>query len=331
MRRRVQARPSRSRRATSSSARVLAVKAATSTRSAGGSSSAATRRSGGGRRAPRVLVEAAGQAGGAGALGAEAGGQVGPWQAGQVAEGAQAEADQQVGEVGAVEGGHREGARKARLPPGGTMAWWRAARPAAKVPSAIPTRHPTPRPTGGPPRRSPGPPRPHEGRVDGGRHGDGQGRLAAVVAGGAAGREGALARLEDLDPGGEPLDRHQHRLEGAGVAGRVVGEQLQLRAAALGLAPAQAGPDALGPRGRRAGDDAVGVDDGGQAVRRRPGGHHRPVGAPDHHHPGHRRSPGVGQGSSRRPVRPRRGIPFPGEGQAGWAPLPNPGIGESRW
>ena len=52
------------------------------------------------------------------------------------------------------------------------------------------------------------------------------------------------------------------------------------------------------------------------------GGHHRPVGAPDHHHAGHRRSPGVGQNSSRRPVRPRRGIPFPGEGQAGWAPCP---------
>src|SRR4029450_4336444 len=34
------------------------------------------------------------------------------------------------------------GARKARLPPGGTMAWWRAASPAAKVPSAVPTRHP---------------------------------------------------------------------------------------------------------------------------------------------------------------------------------------------
>ena len=58
--------------------------------------------------ASRVLVEAAGQAGGAGALGAEAGGQVGAWQGGQVAEGAQAEADQQVGQVGAVEGGHRE-------------------------------------------------------------------------------------------------------------------------------------------------------------------------------------------------------------------------------
>jgi hypothetical protein len=54
-----------------------------------------------------VLVEAAGQAGGAGALGAEAGGQVGARQGGQVAEGAQAEVDQQVGEVGAVEGGHR--------------------------------------------------------------------------------------------------------------------------------------------------------------------------------------------------------------------------------
>ena len=65
-----------------------------------------------------MLVEAAGQAGGAGPLGAEAGGQVGGGQGGQVAEGAQAEADQEVGQVGAVEGGHRvrgqEGAAAAR-------------------------------------------------------------------------------------------------------------------------------------------------------------------------------------------------------------------------
>jgi hypothetical protein len=86
--------------------------------------------------------------------------------------------------------------------------------------------------------------------VDGGGDRGGQGGLAAVVAGGAAGWEGALARLEDLDPGGELLDRGQHGLEGAGVAGRVVGQQLQLRAAALGLAAAEAGPDAFGPRGR---------------------------------------------------------------------------------
>ena len=108
-----------------------------------------------------------------------------------------------------------------------------------------------------------------EDRVDGrGQRGD-QGGLAAVVAGGAAGREGALARLEDLDPGGELLDRGQHGLEGAGVAGRVVGQQLQLRAAALGLAPAQAGADPLGPRALGAGDYAVGVDDRRQAARRR--------------------------------------------------------------
>src|SRR5512132_3683443 len=223
-----------------------------------------------------VLVEAAGQAGGAGALGAEAGGQGGPWQGGQVAEGAQAEADQQVGEVGAAEGGHREGGQEgaaAARGDDGLVAGGQAGGEGA---------------VGDP---DPAAAAALDGGVDGGGHRDGQGRLAAVVAGGAAGREGALARLEDLDPGGEPLDRHQHRLEGAGVPGRVVVEQLQLRAAPLGLAPAQAGPDALGPGGRRAGDDAVGVDDSCQAVRRRPGGHHRPVRAPDHQHAGHRGSP----------------------------------------
>ena len=213
----------------------------------------------------------------------------------------------------------------------------RRSRPAARPdpPGDHPGGPPTPRSTGGPPRRSPdpdppgttrrspdrstgpsGPPTPGgEGGVHGGRHRDGQGRLAAVVAGGAPGREGALARLEDLDPGGEPLDRHQYRLEGAGVAGRVVGEQLQLRAASLGLAPARPGPDALGPRGRRAGDDAVGVDDGRQAVRRRPGGDHRPVGAPTtsirgiaHHPVSARGAPGARSspaGASPSPARAR--------------------------
>src|SRR5215216_5301572 len=251
-----------------------------------------------------VLVEAAGQAGGPGALGAEAGGQVGPWQGGQDAEGAQAEADQQVGEVGAVEGGHREGGQEGPAAARGDddlVAGGQAGGEGAvgdPDPAAIPAqRGTTPAVPRTPPTQrgtTPAVPRTPpalDGGVDGGGHGDGQGRLAAVVAGGAAGREGALARPEDLDPGGELLDRHQHRLEGAGVAGRVVGQQLQLRAAPLGLAPAQAGPDALGPGGRRAGDDAVGVDDGGQAVRRRPGGHHRPVRAPDHQHAGHRGSP----------------------------------------
>ena len=277
--------------------------------------------------APGMLVEAAGQAGGAGPSGPK---RVARSAAGRAARSPRVRRPRRT-RRSARSGRSRVatgcGARKARLPPGGTMAWWRAARPAAKVPSAIPTRQPPrPRPLWSrsrPPsgRRggwyapvAVGPDRPGttlavprtppahwgttlgvDGRVDGGGHGDGQGRLAAVVAGGAAGREGALARLEDLHPGGELLDRGQHRLEGAGVAGRVVGQQLQLRAAALGLAPAQAGPDSLGPGGLGAGDDAVGVDDGGQAVRRRPGGHDRPVGAPDHHHAGHRRSPRIGE------------------------------------
>ena len=231
-----------------------------------------------------------------------------PGQGGQVAEGAQAEADQQVGEVGAVEGRHRErgqegaaAARAGRWPGGGRPGRRRRCRRRSRPGSRPPAL---------------------DGGVDGGGHGDGQGRLAAVVAGGAAGREGALARLEDLDPGGELLDRDQHRLEGAGVAGRVVGQQLQLRAAPLGLAPAQAGPDPLGPGGRRAGDDAVGVDDGRQAVRRRPGGHHRPVRAPDHQHAGHRGSPhpASASGSSGGPA--DRGIPFPGEGRTGGSPDP---------
>jgi hypothetical protein len=272
-----------------------------------------------------VLVEAGGQAGGAGAFGAEAGGQVDAGQGGQVAEGAQAEADQQVGEVGAVDGRHRVGGEKGAAAAGrddGLVAGGQAGGEGAVSdpdPAADPIHRGTTLvvPRTPPAHRGttlavPRTPPARDGGVDGGGHGDGQGGLAAVVAGGAAGREGALARLEDLDPGGELLDRGQHGLEGSGVAGRVVGQQLQLRAAALGLAPAQAGADPLGPRGLGAGDDAVGVDDGRQAARRCRRGRDRPVRAPDHHHAGHRRSPHVGQ---RRPALPCQGLRLRGEGQ----------------
>ncbi len=140
-RRRVQARPSRSRRVTSSSASALAAKAATSTRSAGGSSSATIRRSGGGRRAARghssrpLASRWARLPSGPKRVARST-----PGRAARSPRVRRPRRTSRSARSGRSRVATGKGARKPWLPPGGTMAWWRAASPAAKVPSAIPTR-----------------------------------------------------------------------------------------------------------------------------------------------------------------------------------------------
>ncbi len=124
--------------------------------------------------------------------------------------------------------------------------------------------------------------------VDGGRHHGGQSCLTTVIPGGSVGREGASAGTQHLDPRGERLDRHQHRLEGTRVTIRVVRDQLEPRAALLRLASALAMANSLGPGGCRAGKHPTGIQHGHRLGGGHAGGRHRPIRAPDHQHAGHR-------------------------------------------
>ncbi len=82
--------------------------------------------------------------------------------------------------------------------------------------------------------------------VDGGDELGGQAFVTTEVARRAAGAEAQPARLDDLQPRGEPADRPHDRLEGPGVAVGIVVEQDDLGAQLLGLATALADHHALG-------------------------------------------------------------------------------------
>ena len=90
-------------------------------------------------------------------------------------------------------------------------------------------------------------------------------------------------------PGRSVLDDGQDRLEGAGVAVGVGGQQHQLGAPGLGVAAALPAAYALGAGGAVADLDDVGGEHGGGGAQRPVGllerGDHRPVGAPHDHHP----------------------------------------------
>ncbi len=221
-----------------------------------------------------ALVEAPGKAVGQCSLGTEASQHVGPRQGGERTQGADAQAHQQVGQLGALQDPHREGRQE-----GGRLA----------------RRHHDPPPGGQPggerpvgdPHPAPGIRHPRDGRGDPG----GQRLVTPEVAGRAPSGDGAHAGAHDLDSRREGLQGHHHRFEDPSVAGRVVLDDHELGAAALGLPPAHPSPHSLGPGGSRAGHHPVGEDHGHRfafwgGVSSTSGGSNsgsdRPVGAPHH-------------------------------------------------
>ena len=116
----------------------------------------------------------------------------------------------------------------------------------------------------------------------------GGGVLGPEVAGRAADRQHQQPRPQHLGTGHHIVDRRDDPLEEAGIAGRVGRRDMQLRAAGLGLAAAQAPAHPGGARGGRAGDHPVGQGDRDRSrvrqSRGRRGGDRRPVHAPDGQH-----------------------------------------------
>ena len=112
-----------------------------------------------------------------------------------------------------------------------------------------------------------------------GQHLVGQRPVTAVVARRPPGGHQAPTGLDDLQAGGQVLQRGEHRLEGPDVARLVAVVQLHRGTPGLGLAAAEAGHDPLGPRRRAGGDHPVGGHHRHRPVRGRADGHHRPVGA----------------------------------------------------
>ena len=117
----------------------------------------------------------------------------------------------------------------------------------------------------------------------------GGGLLGAEVAGRTADRHHQQPRPQHLSARHHIIHRRDHAFEEPGVTGRVGHGDVHLRAAGLGLAPAQAAPHPGLAGRRRTGDHPVGAGDrdlrgGGQPGGRR-GGDGRPVHAPDRQRP----------------------------------------------
>jgi hypothetical protein len=180
------------------------------------------------------------------------------------------------------------GARKAALPPGATT----EARPGEGTGTA-PVGVGPPRATGATGGEAGGEgavghPRPGGRGACGQRAGGepcdqgGEGVVAPVVAGGASGREGEGAGPDDLDAWRELVHGRRHRLEGAGLAVDVDGQDGQAGAAPLRLPAAQAPSHPLGTSRGGARHHPVGVHHRHRLLRRGAGRHHRPVRAPHH-------------------------------------------------
>ena len=194
--------------------------------------------------------------------------------------------------------------------PGATIRPARAAKTAVGSWSAMPTWHSAPD-------------RGH--RVDQPLSG---GLLGPEVAGRPANRQYQQSRPQHLGAGHQIVHRGRHVLEVAGIARRVGGDDVQLRASGLRFPTAQTPPHPRRAGRRRAGDDPVGQRDRhrgrrGQAGRGRRG-HGGPVHAPDGQHPGN-----IGQGSSAYRTHGSEG-PSPGpHGQPHPADPPTPGWGSA--
>ena len=185
----------------------------------------------------------------------------------ELAERGDAEADQQIGEVGVAERLDRQRSEERR---------------------GLPRRHdlePVRRLDRG--ERAVGDPEP--GLVTdlgdhAGEHVD-QRLLATEVPGRARCLHHGQPRSQDLDARRELLDGRHHRLERARVPSRIGGDDDEVGDARLRLAPTLPPADSLGPGRHRGGDHMVGRDhdrrlDGGD-----PGRHHRPVRAPERQRP----------------------------------------------
>ena len=151
----------------------------------------------------------------------------------------------------------------------------------------------------------------------------------AEITGCAPDRHHQQARPQHLGSRHHLIHRRGHALEVAGIARRIGGDDMQLRAAGLRLTATQPAPHPDRSRRRRTGDDAVGQGDrdrvGGRQSCGGRGGHRRPIHAPERKNPGHRQPPAAIRGcpgirrllarvSSRtRPIRPRPGTAAPPE------------------
>jgi hypothetical protein len=245
-----------------------------------------------------MLVQAAGQPVRQHALGSEASGDGGAGQRRQVTEGEQAQADEQIGEFRTLQDLDAERGEEAK----GRSGWDDAVAPsrgglALRSEGVLAVAAPAV--AGGEAggeasvgdanlAASQGAEHP----IDRGLHLGDQRFLAAVVSGGSTGWKRARARAQHLDPRGERLDRHQHRLEGSRVTIRVMRDQLELGAALLRLAPALTLMNPFHSGRGRACQHTTCIEHchrlgGWHACRS-----HRPVRTPDREDAGHRsRSP----------------------------------------